>query len=94
MYGSPQRPVSVLRHRWQGSSWEPSLEPFAVDDPGRPWTPMESKALNKRPNALLWTSVDGAWEIHGSEGWGSSPSGRAAEPLRERASCDSGSSTV
>ena len=69
--------LSVLPHRWQGPSWEPSWEPFAVDDAGRPWTPMESKALNTRPNALLWTLMDAAWRSTDQEVGCSSRPGRA-----------------
>jgi hypothetical protein len=69
----------VLPHRWQGSSWEPSWEPFAMDHDGRPWTPMESKALSKRPNALLWTLMHAAWQSKDQEVGCSSRPGRADE---------------
>jgi len=49
-----------------------------VDDAGRPWTPMESKALSKRPNALLWTLMDSAWRSTDQEVGCSSRPGRAA----------------
>ena len=62
--------VSVLPHRWQGSNWEPSWEPFAVDDAGRLWTPMESKALGKRPECTLVDAPGHCLDIYGSGGWG------------------------
>jgi hypothetical protein len=56
---------------------EPGWEPFAVDNAGRLWTPMESKALTKRPNALLWTLMDAAWRSTDQEVACSSRAGRA-----------------
>jgi hypothetical protein len=62
---------------WDG--WEPSWEPSLVDGAGRPWTPMGSKALDTRPNALLWTPVDTAWRSTDQEVGCSSRPGRAIE---------------
>jgi hypothetical protein len=60
---------------------EPSWEPFPVDDGGRPWTPVDSKARRAGAHGLAWTPLDTAWRSTDQEVGGSSPSGRAAETV-------------
>jgi hypothetical protein len=59
---------------------EPSWGPFAVDECGWLWTPVESEAFRSGTCGRLWTAVDGAWRSTDQKVGSSSLSGRARYP--------------
>jgi hypothetical protein len=67
-----------------GPRGQPGWEPFAVACCGRPWAPVDSLARCFRLWRRPWTSLDPVWRSTDQEVGGSSPFGRAAEPLLRR----------
>ncbi len=57
---------------------------------GRLWTRVDVYGIETLSFRAVWTAVDGRGhrlEIYGSEGWDSSPSGRASEVLAPQGLC-------
>ena len=83
----PRNAEPLLEIANKGSVWEPSWEPFFADSTGRPWTPVDSKALRSSALAILWTPVDPVWRSTDQEVGCSSRPGRAKQkPLVEAVS--------
>ena len=82
-HGQESTPVGRVRGFLQ-SALEPGWEPFAVDSCGRLWTSVEVKAFRFGLCGRLWTPVDAVRRSTDQKVGGSSPSGRATEPLLRR----------